>query len=163
LQVLEKTANIGSRHERGLSVWKERTFVMSSPLRTFARPSGSRGEADQPKSHLGRSVTVTGVIDTDGEVHIHGKMLGRINAGSLVLSSEGHVEGDVVAREARIGGRFNGRIFAINVTLDSSADVTGRVFHNTITVAKGARIDARMPWRPPSYFETLDQLPETKE
>jgi hypothetical protein len=49
------------------------------------------------------------------------------------------------------------------VTLESSAEITGRVFHNTITVARGARIDARMPWRPPSYFETLDQLPETRE
>ena len=57
----------------------------------------------------------------------------------------------------------NGRVFALNVTLESSAEITGRVFHNTITVARGARIDARMPWRPPSYFETLDQLPETRE
>jgi hypothetical protein len=46
--------------------------------------------------------------------------------------------------------------------LESSADVTGRIFHHEVTVAKGARIDARMPWRPPSYFETLTQLPESR-
>jgi cytoskeletal protein CcmA (bactofilin family) len=63
----------------------------------------------------------------------------------------------------RIEGRLEGRIFALNVVLDSAAEVTGRIFHNTITVAKGARIDARMPWRPPSYFEALEQLPEVRQ
>ncbi|HWA04437.1 MAG TPA: polymer-forming cytoskeletal protein [Rhizomicrobium sp.] len=135
---------------------------MLSPMRTFARPNG-RSDAAASRSHLGRSLTVKGIIDTDGEVHIHGRMLGRINAGSLVVSPEGYVEGDIVARDAHIGGRFNGRIFALNVTLDSSADVSGRIFHNTVTVERGARVDARMPWRPPSFFETLEQLPETKE
>lgn len=133
---------------------------MPLPLRT--RPSGGRDGAETPASRLGRALTVRGVIDTDGEIHIDGRILGRINAGSLVVSPEGYVEGDVVAREAHIGGRFNGRIFAVSVTLSSSADVSGRIFHNTVTVAKGARIDARMPWRPPSYFETLEDLPEAQ-
>jgi cytoskeletal protein CcmA (bactofilin family) len=136
---------------------------MPLPLRTFAKPLSGRDAPEISKSRLGRSLTVTGVVDTDGEIHIDGKILGRINAGSLVVSPEGYIEGDVVAREARIGGRVNGRIFALSVTLDCSADVSGRIFHNSVTVAQGARIDARMPWRPPSYFETLEQLPETKE
>jgi cytoskeletal protein CcmA (bactofilin family) len=114
-------------------------------------------------SHLGRAITVNGVLNTDGELQIHGRVLGRINAERIVILAGGSVEGDVVANDAFIGGRLNGRVFALNVTLESSADVTGRVFHSNITVARGARIDARMPWRPPSYFETLDQLPETRE
>jgi cytoskeletal protein CcmA (bactofilin family) len=131
----------------------------SLPFRTLSKPPRAR---EEPASHLGKSLTVKGVLDTDGEVHVHGTLLGRINADLLVLSSDGYVEGDVVAREAHIGGRFNGRIFAVNVTLESSADVTGRIFHHTVSVARGAKIDARMPWRPPSFFETLDQLPETQ-
>jgi cytoskeletal protein CcmA (bactofilin family) len=116
-----------------------------------------------PVSHLGHAITVNGVLDTDGELRIHGRVLGRINAERIVIAAGGSVEGDVVANDALIGGRLNGRVFALNVTLESSAEVTGRVFHNNITVARGARIDARMPWRPPSYFDTLDQLPETRE
>ena len=103
------------------------------------------------------------MLDTDGELRIHGHVLGRVNAERIVIAPGGSVEGDVVATDALIEGRLNGRIFAVNVTLESSAEITGRVFHNTITVARGARIDARMPWRPPNYFETLDQLPETRE
>ncbi len=128
-------------------------------FRTRAKPGDDKSLAI---SHLGRAITVNGVLDTDGELRIHGHVLGRINAERIVIAAGGSVEGDVVATDALIEGRLNGRVFALNVTLESSADVTGRVFHNTITVARGARIDARMPWRPPSYFETLDQLPETR-
>jgi cytoskeletal protein CcmA (bactofilin family) len=133
------------------------------PKTVLIKPQASGREPALPMSKLGSGLTVRGQLDTDGELHIHGNIQGRINAGMLVVAAEGSVEGDIVARDVLVVGRLNGRIFAINVTLASSADVTGRVFHNAITVERGARIDARMPWRPPSYFETLDQLPETQQ
>jgi cytoskeletal protein CcmA (bactofilin family) len=121
-----------------------------------------RDAALLPTSHLGTALTVTGILDTEGELHIHGNVVGRINADRLVLRAGGRVEGDIVARDVQIEGHLNGRVFALNVTVDSSANVSGRIFHNTVSVAFGARIDGRMPWRPPQYFETLDQLPETR-
>jgi len=134
--------------------------MSSTPLRAPAK--APLNGAEMAVSHLGKALSVTGTLDTDGEVHIHGKIQGRINADRMVLSAGGSMDGDIVARDVQIAGRLNGRIFAVNVILDASADVTGRIFHHTVTVARGARIDARMPWRPPSYFETLDQLPETR-
>ncbi len=138
----------------------ERARMSSFSFRT--RPKASE-EQTRAVSHLSKAITVNGVLDTDGELRIHGHVQGRVNAERIVIAAGGSVEGDVVATDAFIEGRLNGRIFALNVTLESSAEITGRVFHNTITVARGARIDARMPWRPPNYFETLDQLPETRE
>ncbi len=130
------------------------------PRRTLVIPA--RDGAELPTSYLGRALKVRGVLDTDGEVHVHGYVEGRINADRLIVWDGGHVDGDVVARDVRIGGRMNGRVFAFNVTLDSSADVSGRIFHHTVTVARGAKIDGRMPWRPLNYFETFDQPPETQ-
>jgi len=40
--------------------------------------------------------------------------------------------------------------------------VEGRIFHTNLIVAQGAHVDGRMPWRPVSYFETLDHLPEIR-
>jgi cytoskeletal protein CcmA (bactofilin family) len=137
--------------------------ITKAPDGRGAKAPDGRGRAELPTSELGTALTVVGVLDTDGELFIHGNVQGRINAERLVLGQHGNVEGDIVARDVHIGGRLNGRVFALNVTLDDTADVSGRIFHNTVTVAKGARIDGRMPWRPPSYFEALDdQLPETK-
>jgi cytoskeletal protein CcmA (bactofilin family) len=133
----------------------------ATPNTAFKKPQAG-GQDALPVSKLGRALTVKGQLDTDGELHILGNVLGRINAATLVIAGDGYVEGDIVAHDVHVDGRLNGRIFAVNVTLAKSATVTGRVFHNTVTVEQGARVDARMPWRPPSYFETLDQLPETR-
>lgn len=135
----------------------------SSPSRNRAliRTQAYRGNA-APASQLGCGLTVTGDLDTEGELHIHGRVQGFVRADRVIVGADGDVEGDIVARDAHISGRVNGRVFALNVMLDSSADVTGRIFHHTIAVARGARIDARMPWRPLNFFETLDHLPETQ-
>jgi len=127
--------------------------------RALVRPPAQSAGTPAPAAHLGRALTVTGVLDTDGEVHVAGKVLGQINADRLVVTSSGYVEGDVIARDVRILGRFNGRVFAFSVTLDSTADIIGRIFHHIATVAQGARIDGRMPWRPLNYFESFVQPP----
>jgi cytoskeletal protein CcmA (bactofilin family) len=122
--------------------------------------STSRRGAGLDTSHFGTALTVNGRVDSDGEIHIHGRVIGRISAERIVLGASGIVMGDVTARHIRIGGRFTGRIFALEVMLDPSAYVEGKVFHNNVTVARGAHVDARMPWRPLNYFDSLEQLPE---
>src|SRR5262245_25475275 len=114
----------------GLVKEPEHARMSSLPFR--AKPGDGKSLA---VSHLGRAITVNGVLDTNGELQVHGHVLGRINADRIVIAAGGSVEGDVVANDALIGGRLNGRVFARNVTLESSADITGRVFHNNITVA----------------------------
>lgn len=134
-----------------------------------AQPSVSPGKPPRPReggasslSELSRTFRVKGLLETDGDLHIHGTVLGRINAASVVVGAQGVIEGDIVAHDVRVAGRVTGRIFALNVTVEATADIDGRIFHHTIAVERGARIDGRMPWRPPSYFETLDELPETR-
>jgi cytoskeletal protein CcmA (bactofilin family) len=115
---------------------------------------------EQDISVLGRALRIRGRLDTLGEVHILGHVVGRINAGRLVLGVGGYVEGDIVAKEVLLCGRLDGRIFAFNVTIAPSAVLKGRVFHHIITVAKEAQIEGRMPWRPINFFETLRDLPK---
>lgn len=118
--------------------------------------------ADLPPSFLDWGLTVTGRLETDGELTVCGTVFGRIDAGRVILGRGGTIEGDIVARDVHLGGRLTGRVFARNVTLAYTADVTGRIFHHTLTIEKGAHVDARTPWRPINYFETLDKLPETQ-
>lgn len=113
-----------------------------------------------PSSSLGKALTVRGLLESEGEIQVYGSVLGQINAARLILGRGGYVEGDVVAKYVHIGGKLIGRVFAAKVALDSSADITGRIFHNTADVATGALIDGRMPWRPLNFFDELKQLPE---
>ena len=132
------------------------------PQRMLIRTQPRRSETALPVSCIGNGLTVTGSLETEGELHVHGKVQGSLCADRLVLAADGEVEGDIVARDAQLCGRVNGRVFALNVTLDSTADIKGRIFHHTVEVARGARVDARMPWRPLNFFETLEQIPETQ-
>ena len=113
-------------------------------------------------SVVGRSAGIRGVLEVDGELVVSGLVRGRIAALRLVIAEGGSVEGDVIAREVVINGRMNGRVFAPTVSIGAQAEVEGRIFHTNITVARGARVSGRMPWRPINYFERLDNLPEIR-
>jgi cytoskeletal protein CcmA (bactofilin family) len=119
-------------------------------------------EGGSPLSFLGPGIKIRGVLEVDGELVVSGFVRGRIVALRLVIAADGYVEGDVVAREIVINGRLIGRVFAPTVSIEASAQVEGRVFHTNCTVAQGARVVGRMPWRPVSYFESLDNLPEAR-
>ncbi len=72
--------------------------------------SVSEDEPAPDISSLGRALRIRGILDTLGEIHIFGHVIGRINAGKMVLGVGGTVEGDVVAKEVLLCGRFEGRI-----------------------------------------------------
>ena len=136
--------------------------MLSLTRRTeFQRPGAVQPE-EEPPSVLGPGVGVQGVLEINGELVVSGLVRGRIAAVKVVIAAGGYVEGDIVAREVVIAGRLNGRVFAPSVSIEASANVEGRLFHTQIAVAQGARLNGRMPWRPISYFETLDQLPEIR-
>lgn len=119
-------------------------------------------EAEAPPSLLGPGVGIQGTLEIDGELVVSGLVKGRVAARKLVIAADGTVEGDIIAREVVIAGRLNGRVFAPTVSVEASAEIEGRIFHTHITVAQGARMAGRMPWRPDSYFDNLDNLPEIR-
>ena len=133
---------------------------MSNRFRRASGGAAPQNGDEAQLSQLGSALTVNGRIETNGEIRIHGNVLGRISARRLVLGVGGYVEGDVAAKEVQIGGHLNGRVFAPNVTLEKTAKVEGRIFHTNATIAKGVSIEGRMPWRPLNYFDELEQLPE---
>lgn len=128
--------------------------------RPDTRKAPARGSGEPSVSRLGRGVKIRGILEIEGELVVSGSVYGRIAALKVVIAPDGFVEGDIVAQEVIIGGRLDGRVYASSVTVEVTANVTGRLFHHTIEVARGARIDGRTPWRPVNFFETLDHFPE---
>ena len=164
----ERVTRIGETAKGVLGVRSkvQRTATIERARVFKAGPAGPRAKdrnsLEPITSHLGPGVTVTGRLDTTGVIHIDGRLIGHLTADRLAVGREGYVEGDIVANDARLGGRVKGNVYARNVTVGHTAKITGRIFHNAATVAKGAHIDGRMPWRPPAYFEKLDHLREAQ-
>ncbi len=127
---------------------------MAAPKRSQRSRGDSLSEADPP-SVLGRHLTVRGRLDSTGEVQVHGVVAGDINARKVTLWQDGYVEGNVLAEEAHIYGQLSGRATARTVVIGVTAIIEGQIFHHTIDMAKGAQVNARLPWRPVNYFEQI--------
>ena len=138
------------------------TIARRSPVPGAGPKFAPAHEDEAPPSVLGSRAGVRGVLEVDGELVVSGRIIGRIAAMRLVIAKDGYVEGDIVAHDVVIVGRLLGRVFAPTVSIEDGAQVDGRIFHTNVTVARGAHVVGRMPWRPISYFENLTTLPEVR-
>src|SRR5256885_2231584 len=70
-------------------------------------------ETETGLSIIGTGMRVVGDITAEGVVKIEGTVVGTVRAGRQVLVGKGgEVEGDVISREAIIGGEVRGSIRA---------------------------------------------------
>jgi cytoskeletal protein CcmA (bactofilin family) len=120
---------------------------------------GSAREGVPGLSIIGAGMRVIGDISADGVVKIEGSVSGTVRAAKQVLVARGgEVEGDVVSREAIIGGDVRGAIYAEErVELQATSVVHGDVHTKRLLIQEGGEIngvlrmgeDAGQPPQPP--------------
>src|SRR5438105_5943831 len=91
----------------------------------------------------GTGMGVVGDITADGGVKIEGTVVGTVRAGRQVLVGKGgEVEGDVISREAIIGGEVRGSIRADErIEIQSTSVVHGDVAAKRLLVQEGGEIN----------------------
>ena len=102
---------------------------------------------DQPKqrrSVLHDGIVIKGDWYSDGIVEFGGKIIGDLTVDVLIVSGTGNVEGNVRARSVTIEGQLNGTIAAINVTLASTAVISGKVVAEQIRINPGANVKGKL-------------------
>jgi len=94
-------------------------------------------------SIIGAGMRVIGDISADGVVKIEGSVNGTVRAAKQVLVARGgEVEGDVVSREAIIGGEVRGAIYAEErVELQATSVVHGDVHTKRLLIQEGGEIN----------------------
>src|SRR5213594_5148880 len=94
-------------------------------------------------SIIGAGMRVVGDIAADGVVKIEGSVNGTVRAAKQVLVARGgEVEGDVISREAIIGGQARGAIYAEErVELQSTSVVHGDVSTKRLLIQEGGEIN----------------------
>ena len=108
-------------------------------------PSGERRRARDPQAGLsivGRDLTIAGDLQADGVIRIEGRVVGQVHADQVLLCEGGIIEGDILAREAVIGGRVHGGITGQErIELQASAIVHGDVATRQLLIQEGARVN----------------------
>ncbi|GAP74832.1 polymer-forming cytoskeletal protein [Pseudoalteromonas ruthenica] len=107
-----------------------------------SRPALSKNTATP--SLIAADVRLTGTLSSQGEVQLDGRIDGDIKADTLIIGSQGQVEGSVEATDVTIKGRVSGSISASKVAIESSAQVQGDVFHDTLSIAAGATMEGQI-------------------
>ena len=89
---------------------------------------------------IGVGTTITGDIQSKGDIRVDGTLKGSINtSGKVVVGKEGIVEGDVVCNSADISGVTKAKITTSQLlSLKSTAKLNGDIITNKLSIEPGA-------------------------
>ena len=92
---------------------------------------------------IAEGLKIEGKVTADGQVTVHGKIIGDLRCSSLIISEKARITGTVVADMVEVDGTVDGPIRGTDVVLQSQAHVTGDIHHTSLTIDKGARFEGR--------------------
>jgi len=109
----------------------------------FTEKGQGAPESETGLSIIGAGMRVVGDITAEGVVKIEGTVVGTVRAGRQVLVGKGgEVEGDVISREAIIGGEVRGSIRADErVEIQATSVIHGDVAAKRLLVQDGGEIN----------------------
>ena len=94
---------------------------------------------------------ITGQLDTNGVVKVEGVVVGSIRAERQVLVAKGGVvEGDILTREAVIGGEVRGGIYADErVEVQTTSQIHGDITTKRILLQEGGEVNGHLKMADP--------------
>ena len=90
---------------------------------------------------ISSDLRITGNITSEGEVQVDGVVDGDVRGAKVSIGASGHIAGAVSADRILVRGRVNGQIRAQLVTLTRTAQVKGDIYHETLSMESGAKLE----------------------
>lgn len=102
---------------------------------------------------IGDGTTIEGSITFTGGLRVDGRVRGDVisadgKPGTLVLSEQAQIEGEIRVSHVVINGTVIGAVHAAEyVELQSKANVTGDVYYKTLEIQLGAVVQGRLVYQ----------------
>jgi len=112
-------------------------------------------------SLIGAGTTIEGNICFTGGLRVDGQVRGNVTSaddkpGTLVLSDQARIEGEIRVAHAVINGTVIGAVNAIEyVELQGKANVTGDVQYRTLEIQLGAVVQGRLVYQTESKSDKV--------
>jgi len=108
-------------------------------------PAAARKPANgsPTRSVIDSWLTITGNLQSEGEVQVDGQIHGDIRCAHLTVGKDATVTGNITAEEVVVRGKVKGTIRANRVILQDNARVDSEIFHKTLAVEEGASFEGR--------------------
>ncbi len=99
----------------------------------------SNGDTPMPNI-LARGTKINGDLETDGDIRIDGRVVGKILAkGKVVVGTEGFVEGEIKCKNIDVSGELKADVQADEMTvLKATARLMGNIVTPKISIEPGA-------------------------
>lgn len=101
-------------------------------------PKRSTGRTGSVPSIVSADLTVTGTLNTGGDMQIDGILEGDVRSSGLVIGERAEVHGQIWAEDVTIRGRVIGRIHARKALLCATSHVEGDIVAEAFAVEAGA-------------------------
>ena len=92
-------------------------------------------------STISEDLTITGNVESKGELHLNGRVQGDVRCVALVMGENAQLEGNVLAEDVMILGQLIGSVRALKVMLQSTAHVEGNLVHKSLAVEHGTHFE----------------------
>ncbi|WP_294346023.1 polymer-forming cytoskeletal protein [Prosthecochloris sp.] len=124
------------------------------------RRSGSTGGL----TLLMEGTSVQGELAADGDIRVDGNVSGQVTCRStLIIGSEGVVEGEISAENMRVAGKFSGNAeISGELRLEATAAIDGDLRVTALDVEDGAKLNGRVFMKQDEGFkeQLLEREPE---
>ncbi len=125
-------------------------------------------KTNQPQNRIdcliGAGTTIDGNVTFAGGLRVDGHVKGNVSSsddrpGTLVLSEQAHIEGEIRVSHVVINGTVVGPVHAAEyLELQSKANVTGDVFYKTLEMQLGAVVQGRLVYQSDGRTEKVVPL-----
>lgn len=115
------------------------TTVASAAEPVTAPPRKANGAPT--RSVIDAWLTITGNLQSEGEVQVDGQIQGDIRCAHLTVGRDAMVNGNITAEEVVVRGKVKGTIRANRVILQDSSHVESEVYHKQISIEEGATFE----------------------
>ena len=127
---------------------------------------GNKGNKPQTRIDclIGAGTTIEGNVTFGGGLRIDGHVRGNVLAledkpGTLVLSEQARIEGEVHVSHVVINGTVVGPVYAVEyMELQAKANVTGDVYYRTLEMQLGAVVQGRLVYQPEGKSDKVVSL-----
>ncbi len=128
---------MASKSTQSNSLLRVKMFSKAKSSDTVAKKRGK----PVPPTIISSDMRITGNVTSEGEVQVDGVVDGDVRGARVSVGATGHIAGAVTADRILVRGKINGQIRAQIVTFTRTAQVKGDVFHDTLSMEAGAKLE----------------------
>ena len=111
------------------------------PVRSAEQTSTKASRAYAGPSIISAALTVTGKLESAGDIQIDGKVEGDVRGQAVRIGEGATVKGTIIGALVELAGTIEGTIEAESVVLAKTARMSGDIVHRSLRIDVGAHFD----------------------